>query len=164
MAGTDPLSGQQAQLAAQGCHVRVRRTWPAWLRVLLAVAVTVALFKVYAGWHWFERIGSGPGVTFSPTKAYVARYSALSWIVEKTSEVLERPPIGQNPIWPSGYWHFAYTIGTILPAALIGVVVYLGLTRRFGSTPVDPHTRCRRCGYILNGLSRPQCPECGERI
>lgn len=24
--------------------------------------------------------------------------------------------------------------------------------------------RCRRCGYILKGLSEPRCPECGERI
>lgn len=25
-------------------------------------------------------------------------------------------------------------------------------------------TRCRKCGYILRGLSEPRCPECGERI
>jgi hypothetical protein len=24
--------------------------------------------------------------------------------------------------------------------------------------------RCRRCGYILRGLTEPRCPECGERI
>ncbi len=25
-------------------------------------------------------------------------------------------------------------------------------------------TRCRKCGYILNGLTEPRCSECGERI
>lgn len=25
-------------------------------------------------------------------------------------------------------------------------------------------TLCRRCGYILRGLTLPRCPECGERI
>ena len=25
-------------------------------------------------------------------------------------------------------------------------------------------TRCRKCGYILRGISEPRCPECGERI
>ena len=25
-------------------------------------------------------------------------------------------------------------------------------------------TRCRKCGYILRGLTEPRCPECGERI
>jgi hypothetical protein len=27
-----------------------------------------------------------------------------------------------------------------------------------------PLTRCRKCGYILRGISEPRCPECGERI
>ena len=25
-------------------------------------------------------------------------------------------------------------------------------------------TRCRRCSYILKGLTKPRCPECGEPI
>lgn len=25
-------------------------------------------------------------------------------------------------------------------------------------------TACRKCGYILRGLSEPRCPECGEAI
>lgn len=29
---------------------------------------------------------------------------------------------------------------------------------------IDPETRCRRCGYILRGITEPRCPECGERI
>ncbi len=24
--------------------------------------------------------------------------------------------------------------------------------------------RCRKCRYVLRGLSEPRCPECGERI
>ncbi len=28
----------------------------------------------------------------------------------------------------------------------------------------DDETRCRRCRYILRGLTEPRCPECGERI
>lgn len=28
----------------------------------------------------------------------------------------------------------------------------------------DRETRCRRCGFILRGLTEPRCPECGERI
>jgi hypothetical protein len=26
------------------------------------------------------------------------------------------------------------------------------------------HARCRRCGYLLKGLSVPRCPECGQAI
>ena len=25
-------------------------------------------------------------------------------------------------------------------------------------------TRCRKCGYILKGLTKLECPECGEGI
>ncbi len=28
----------------------------------------------------------------------------------------------------------------------------------------DGHTRCRKCGHILRGLSKPICPECGTPI
>ena len=28
----------------------------------------------------------------------------------------------------------------------------------------DSETRCRKCGYILKGLSEPRCPECGTPI
>jgi hypothetical protein len=31
-------------------------------------------------------------------------------------------------------------------------------------SPSDGETRCRKCGYILRGISEPRCPECGERI
>src|SRR5438128_1143533 len=29
---------------------------------------------------------------------------------------------------------------------------------------ISRETRCRKCGYILRGLTQPRCPECGERI
>ena len=32
--------------------------------------------------------------------------------------------------------------------------------------PVEKNyeTRCRKCQYILRGITEPRCPECGERI
>jgi hypothetical protein len=30
--------------------------------------------------------------------------------------------------------------------------------------PDDGESRCRRCSYILRGLSAPRCPECGEAV
>ena len=29
---------------------------------------------------------------------------------------------------------------------------------------LDGETRCRKCGYILKGLTEPRCSECGEQI
>jgi hypothetical protein len=53
-------------------------------------------------------------------------------------------------------------IGT--PAAFGGAVAYGLLTRFFGPMRPDNETRCRKCGYILRGITEPRCSECGERI
>jgi hypothetical protein len=49
-----------------------------------------------------------------------------------------------------------------LPASLVSVLAFSALTRRKQS--IDSETRCRKCNYILRGISEPRCPECGERI
>ena len=47
-----------------------------------------------------------------------------------------------------------------LLAAITASVAY-----HFVLRPIDDtETRCRKCGYILKGLSKPECPECGEVI
>lgn len=62
-------------------------------------------------------------------------------------------------------WKLVYALSTALPAALVGVLAYSFLTHRFGPrTSPDTYTRCRKCHYILAGLSEPRCPECGEAI
>ncbi len=48
---------------------------------------------------------------------------------------------------------------TLSAAACFGWLL-LFLSERRG----DNETRCRKCGYILRGLTEPRCPECGERI
>ncbi|MEW6250587.1 MAG: hypothetical protein AB1716_08055 [Planctomycetota bacterium] len=50
--------------------------------------------------------------------------------------------------------------GYALTAAALGGWGLLYLTARAR----EDETRCRKCGYILRGLSEPRCPECGERI
>jgi hypothetical protein len=44
------------------------------------------------------------------------------------------------------------------------VVVAVGTLFWVFKAPWDGETRCRKCGYILRGISEPRCPECGERI
>ena len=64
-------------------------------------------------------------------------------------------------------WQYNTVVALInyLPAILVALIAY-GVVTRF----VDRNrahrgeTRCRRCGYILRGLTEPRCPECGEGI
>ena len=49
-------------------------------------------------------------------------------------------------------------LGSVTVCACLGWIM-LSPTR-----PRDKEPRCRKCQYILRGLTEPRCPECGERI
>lgn len=51
-----------------------------------------------------------------------------------------------------------------LLALTVPLVVYCHLTRRYERRIAASETRCRKCHYILRGITEPRCPECGERI
>jgi hypothetical protein len=56
-------------------------------------------------------------------------------------------------------------VAYFLPVLLLAFGIYGLLTRRFGpKTFADNETHCRKCGYILRGISEPRCSECGELI
>ena len=47
---------------------------------------------------------------------------------------------------------------------LFAVIVYHYLTRKYVGIGFDKETHCRKCGYILKGITEPRCSECGEQI
>jgi len=51
----------------------------------------------------------------------------------------------------------------VLPTMLTTVLVFILMTH-FARSVSDRETRCRKCGYILRGITEPRCSECGERI
>ena len=54
-------------------------------------------------------------------------------------------------------------VGAVTSAVSLGM--YGILTRRYGPKLfTDGETHCRKCHYILKGISEPRCSECGERI
>ncbi len=52
----------------------------------------------------------------------------------------------------------------MVPSVAVSFLLFGVLTHWFGPAHGDSETRCRKCGYILRGLTEPRCPECGERI
>ena len=56
-------------------------------------------------------------------------------------------------------------LGTVLLvlAPAVALTVYMMLTS-WRTTEYDVETRCRKCAYILRGITEPRCPECGEGI
>lgn len=66
-----------------------------------------------------------------------------------------------------GDWRLgvAVNVAWFLPITLLAFAVHGLTTRLWGPRSIhDNETRCRKCRYILRGISEPRCPECGERI
>ena len=121
--------------------------------------------------HWFWRAAiavavsaSYMGVSF-PTVlngaanpvANAIRDAVFYLTVNGKTETPLRVPL-EAVFWAS------YGIVFGVPAAIITLAAYALATRLFGAKPHDGETRCRKCDYILRGITEPRCPECGERI
>jgi hypothetical protein len=67
---------------------------------------------------------------------------------------------------PDGWaWRFSTAMSYLLPTVLATLASYGLLSWFLGPVAAkDCEPRCRKCRYILRGISEPRCPECGERI
>lgn len=142
-----------------------RRRWQErrWVHVLISLAVVTLFFKLYAGWNWHVKRRAGPGVTFSPTKAYIAHSSTYALLLDAVAPYTNlRSRL--DAIIPNALWRGSFVLLTVLPAALIGVCTFATLSKHYQKGHGDGESHCRRCGYILRGLSEPRCSECGEWI
>ena len=106
--------------------------------------------------HWFWRAAIAIGLGFA----------AGSWMVRDDGPNALLMPLWVSwvhPLGPNGFPAVGLLI--YLPVLLVAFVAYGLLTRYFGPKHLRPsETYCRKCGYILRGISEPRCPECGERI
>ncbi len=97
--------------------------------------------------RWFR-----PAVSASATGWFVAFVGVMggSMILEVTNSGISIRRIV-----------YLFDLFLLTPASyFIAIMAYRHLTNR---DPVD-ETRCRKCQYILRGITEPRCPECGERI
>ena len=65
------------------------------------------------------------------------------------------------------YVDYTLTVSVLLVVAhgCIPTLVNIGVYHRLSAPRWErDYTRCGRCGYILSGLQKPRCPECGVAI
>ena len=56
-----------------------------------------------------------------------------------------------------------FWVSVVCVTALPGILVASAIVARMPRQP-DDECRCRKCKYILRGMTEPRCPECGEQI
>lgn len=143
-----------------------RRLWPAYQRFAVAMLIALVFHGLYAGWHWHKELRTGRGLRFiSQTGSIWREQSARSIFANWAQESLQMWSSSVPALSAARQSNLMHTIPTVLPSSVVGIVAFAVLSRRFGRGDLrDPHSRCRRCRYILMGLQSPRCPECGESI
>jgi len=102
--------------------------------------------------HWFWRVAIAVGA--GSVAAFVGLH-ASEWFVLWMGGPATRPTVAGMV--------FVCMVLVVPPA--VATAVYGHLTRRYYKTRLHVgETRCRKCSYILKGITEPRCPECGERI
>lgn len=70
----------------------------------------------------------------------------------------------------NGLWHFVFrallpALGAWqTPALMAGVVLLIWVLLPLRNRGVRRHDRCAQCGYSVEGLTQPACPECGNDL
>lgn len=78
-------------------------------------------------------------------------------------------PFGDHPqasIW-NWLWRNAPLVIRLMSVLLVASLLLsltFGPLRRSRAFGYRGSTRCGRCGYALQGLAQPMCPECGQSI
>lgn len=113
--------------------------------------------------HWFWRAAIATAVSL--VYAWIVLILQVSVFVPLIDWIM-RAVFGRSTTGPDDWQTvFVVTVLYFLPTVVLAFVAYATLTRWLGpSVPDHSETRCRKCGYILRGISEPRCPECGEKI
>ena len=107
-------------------------------RAVIAVTVTLA------SWPVLDSLDHAPSV------------QRVAFRPDGTVIGLLPPPLVERTI--------RFGLDRLFPLVLC-LAIYGVLTRTLGPRVLsDGHIRCRKCHYILRGITEPRCPECGEGI
>ncbi len=112
--------------------------------------------------HWFWRavIAAGIGAAFSVLSGWALAGHLKSFQVVMMT--LWDTLLG-GQLRNEGSLTAAMILVWALPTLLVTLAAF-GLLTHFAGTPTGHETRCRKCNYILRGITEPRCPECGEQI
>jgi len=105
--------------------------------------------SIFRKWYW-----RGAAAVILATLAFLllGLFEIIDWVAEIAASLAE-----------DDVELILFTaIGVIV--SVMAIATYIFLTHVYGNEYSDNETRCRKCGYILKGITEPRCSECGEQI
>jgi len=106
-------------------------------------------------WYWRAAIAMAVGFFFDWGYSY--------WLAGGVSQVVSDLLLGDIRTLSTDWGMPAAIAVADLPVTALVLLVY-GVLTVWAAGVGDGETRCRKCRYILKGITEPRCPECGERI
>ena len=104
--------------------------------------------------HWIARAG----IAVTVGCAYGATFFYY-FLMSPTTDV-----VYAYVYYFGGQW-MANLVVYYLHPIILSFLIYGILTKYYEPIHwIMGETQCRKCGYILRGISQPRCPECGHRI
>lgn len=123
----------------------MHRRWTCFFQWLLACVIVMLLHWPVADYHW-------------------ASYQFMPLMTNASGDPYHIS--GPSGDLTSSLSEYTRSVALGLPeaffAALLGILIYCALGRWFGDHSTQ--TRCRHCTQVLCGLTKPECPHCGECI
>ena len=123
-----------------------------------------------AGGDWEERAADGRGAE-ADQQPIVERQSAMQTFKclacgSDRCETGDFPTVVFTPDGASRWnrWRGAGADVRVHVCRMCGFAHLLANLDKVNELTGNGETRCRKCRYILKGITEPRCPECGERI
>ncbi len=120
----------------------MRRRWPTWLRITIAVAFVTLIYWPFADHKWwlFDVQAYDPATGADPVFVSAPVADVTDAVAVHTWRICVAPP-----------------------EAVFGALAAIGVFTLLGR-PIVHVTLCRRCGRVLKSLREPVCPSCGEHL
>jgi len=111
----------------------------------------IAAIAVLSGVLWLIVSGYGSTCNGYLWRLDISLWNFAFWLLGK---------LGVRMSWQ----HPLVVSFVMIPKFVSVLVVYLILSRLLPRARRESETRCRKCGYILRGITEPRCSECGEKM
>jgi len=121
---------------------------------LTDVAIGVVVFAAWDALSFSDRFST----------LYETSVCGLASLISSTTWLGE--PLSMSALPPGNFTNASFLAAAWLVQRLktLPAIIVIVLLIHSSRMQTDLETKCRKCSHVLRGITRPRCPECGEKI